>query len=158
MQQAIDIDALPRLVAPTRVAILRSKWYGEVVAGLHDKCVAVLEAKGVDRIESHTLPGSFEFPYAANELARGVYKPDAIICLGVVLKGDTYHFEMIVDECVRGLGEVSRAMRVPIINEVLPVTDIAQAESRAADDPFNKGIEAAAAAIEIIHWRRTAIS
>ena len=158
MQQAIDIDALPRLAAPTRVAILRSKWYGEIVGALHDRCVEVLEAKGVDRIESHTLPGSFEFPYAANELAHGERKPDAIICLGVVLKGDTYHFEMIVDECVRGLGEVSRAMRVPIINEVLPVTDIAQAESRAADDPFNKGIEAAAAAIEIIHWRRTAIS
>ena len=157
MQQAIDIDALPRLTAPARVAILRSKWYGYVVDALHAKCVAVLEAKGVDYIESHVLPGSFEFPYAANELARAEPKPDAIICLGVVLKGDTYHFEMIVDECVRGLGEVSRAMRVPIINEVLPVTDIAQAESRAADDAFNKGIEAAAAAVEIIHWRRTAI-
>ena len=145
------------MAAQTRVAILRSKWYPEIVESLHTKCVAVLEAKGVEWIESHTLPGSFEFPYAANELAHSAQKPDAIICLGVVLKGDTYHFEMIVDECVRGLGEVSRAKRVPIINEVLPVTDIAQAESRAADDPFNKGIEAAAAAIEIIHWRRTAV-
>ena len=157
MQQAIDIDALPRLTAPTRVVILRSKWYADIVAGLHAKCVEVLTAKGVDDIVTHTLPGSFEFPFAANELANAQGRPDAIICLGVVLKGDTYHFEMIVDECVRGLGAVSRAARVPIINEVLPVTDIAQAESRARDDEFNKGIEAAAAAIEIIHWRRTAI-
>ena len=157
MQQAIDIDALPRLTAPTRVVILRSKWYADIIAGLHAKCVEVLTAKGVDEIATHTLPGSFEFPFAANELINAQDRPDAIICLGVVLKGDTYHFEMIVDECVRGLGAVSRAARVPIINEVLPVTDIAQAESRAADDEFNKGIEAAAAAIEIIHWRRTAI-
>lgn len=157
MQQAIDIDALPHLAAPTTVAILRSKWYSDIVGALHAKCVAVLSSKGVDRIESHTLPGSFEFPYAANELVHAPRKPDAIICLGVVLKGDTYHFEMIVDECVRGLGAVSRAARVPVINEVLPVTDIAQAEARAANDPFNKGIEAAAAAIEIIHWRRTAV-
>ena len=157
MQQAIDIDSLPRLEPPTTVAILRSKWYAEIVDGLYAKCVAVLEAKGVDRIDSHTLPGSFEFPYAANEIVRAGRPPEAIICLGVVLKGDTYHFEMIVDECVRGLGEVSRAARVPIINEVLPVTDIAQAQSRAADDAYNKGIEAAAAAIEIMHWRRTAL-
>ena len=157
MQQAIDIDALPRLTAPTRVVILRSKWYADIVASLHGKCVEVLTAKGVDDIVTHTLPGSFEFPFAANELINAQDRPDAIICLGVVLKGDTYHFEMIVDECVRGLGAVSRAARIPIINEVLPVTDIAQAESRARDDEFNKGIEAAAAAIEIVHWRRTAI-
>ena len=157
MQQAIDIDSLPRLEPPTTVAILRSKWYAEIVECLYAKCVAVLTAKGVDRIDSHTLPGSFEFPYAASEIVRAGRPPEAIICLGVVLKGDTYHFEMIVDECVRGLGEVSRAARIPIINEVLPVTDIAQAQSRAADDAYNKGIEAAAAAIEVIHWRRTAL-
>ena len=158
MQQAIDIAALPRLTGGASVVILRSKWYADIVDGLHAKCVQVLAQKGVDDIVTHTLPGSFEFPFAANEVAKARPDVDAIVCLGVVLKGDTYHFEMIVDECVRGLGEVSRAARVPIINEVLPVTDIAQAESRAADDEFNKGIEAAAAAIEIVHWRRTALS
>ena len=154
MQQAIDIDALPHLDGGAHVAILCSKWYADVVGSLRAKCEAVLAAKGVDRIDVHTLPGSFEFPYAAGELLRSD-SFDALVCLGVVLKGDTYHFEMIVDECVRGLGEVSRAAGVPILNEVLAVTDIAQAESRAADDGFNKGIEAAAAAIEIIHWRRS---
>lgn len=64
------------------------------------------------------------------------------------------HFEMIIDEVVRGLGEVSRQGRVPIINEILPVSDLSQAQSRAADDELNKGIEAAVAAIEIIAWRR----
>lgn len=152
MQQAIDLAALPA-VPGARVAILCSKWYGEIVAGLRDKCVAVLADKGV-ATECHTLPGCFEFPFAANELAKREPKPDAIVCLGVIVKGDTYHFEMIADECVRGLGAVSRAERVPIINEILPVADVAQAEARAGDDDANKGIEAAAAAIEIIAWRR----
>ena len=165
MQQAIDVAALPN-VPHAKVVILRSKWYAEIVDSLHAKCVATLAAKQVDDVATHVLPGSFEFPIAAETLMRRAYpngpwhaphrsysRPSAIICLGVVLKGDTYHFEMIVDECVRGLGSVSRKYDVPIINEVLPVTDIAQAEARAADDEFNKGIEAAAAAIEIIHWR-----
>ena len=68
--------------------------------------------------------------------------------------GVTDYIEMIVDECVRGLGEISRKAGIPIINEILPVTDIAQADARAGNDEFNKGIEAAAAAIEIIAWRR----
>lgn len=153
MQQAIDINALPKIEGGARVAILCSKWYPDVVSALHGKCAEVLTAKGVDHIDTHTLPGSFEMPYAANELTKEI-SYDALICLGVVLKGDTYHFEMIVDECVRGLGEVSRSARVPIINEILPVTELVQAQARAADDEFNKGIEAAAAAIEIIHWRR----
>lgn len=152
MQQAIDIDALPT-VTGARIAILRSKWYADIVQSLASKCRAVLDAKGIDDIEEHILPGCFEFPYAANELAR-TKTLDAIICLGVVLKGDTFHFEMIIDECVRGLGEVSRATRIPIINEILPVAELAQAQARAAPDQFNKGIEAAAAAVEIIHWRR----
>ena len=154
MQQAIDIAALPTLEGGATVAILRSKWYADIVESLHAKCVEVLRAKGVDNIVTHTLPGSLEFPFAANEVVETDPDVDAIVCLGVVLKGDTYHFEMIIDECVRGLGEVSRRARVPIVNEVLPVTKLADARARAADDEFNKGIEAAVAAIEIIHWRR----
>lgn len=154
MQTAIDIEALPRIEGNVQVAILRSKWHADLVGSMHGKCVAALAAKGIRHATTHTLPGSFEFPYAANELVHREPKPDAIICLGVVLKGDTRHFEMIVDECVRGLGAVSRASRVPIVNAVLPVTELGQAEARTADDSFNKGIEAAAAAIEIIHWRR----
>lgn len=162
MQEVINVSALPD-VPNARIVILRSKWYPQIVGALHAKCVATLAAKGVDDVTTHVLPGCFEFPFAANEImATGPsgnpvtdLSPDAIICLGVVLKGDTYHFEMIVDECVRGLGAVSRRHRVPIINEVLPVTDIAQATARARDDEFNKGIEAAAAAIEIIHWQRS---
>ena len=159
MQQAIDIAALPELESPVRIGILRSKWYSDIVDGLHAPCIEVLAEKGVDDIETHVLPGTFEFPFAANELAQLKPRYEALICLGVVVKGDTYHFEMIVDECVRGLGAVSRAHRLPIINEVLAVTDIQQARDRAPTDPMqrhlNKGAEAAVAAIEVIAWRQS---
>lgn len=152
MRQAIRTDALPRLDGAT-VAILRSKWHAEIVESMYAACVRVLDAKGVAHT-GHVLPGCFEFPHAANVLAAGAKPPHALVCFGVVLKGETRHFEMIVNECVRGLGEVSRRRRVPVINEILPVADLDQARARAADDEFNKGVEAAAAAIEIIHWQR----
>ena len=152
-QNVVDTSNLPR-VTGARVAVLTSKWYDDVVCSLRDRCVEVLNNNGVTDVTSHTLPGCLEFPYAANELIRDDPEIDAIVCLGVVLKADTMHFEMIVDEVVRGLGEVSRQGRVPIINEILPVTELAQARMRAADDELNKGIEAAVAAIEIIAWRQ----
>ena len=151
MLRAIDVDALPRVEA-ARVAVLRSKWHAEIVEAMYAACARVLQAKGV-RHAGHLLPGCFEFPYAANALCDSRHPPRAIICLGVVLKGETHHFEMILNECVRGLGDVSRRRRVPIINEILPVTDIAHARARAGADEWNKGVEAAAAAIEIIHWQ-----
>lgn len=154
MQQALDVSALPK-VEGARVAILRSKWYADMIERMHSRCVAVLEGAGVEQVDTHVLPGCLEMPLAASELLRRPgHGIEAIICLGIVLKGDTMHFEMIVDECARGLGEVSRLRGTPILNEVIPVTDIAQAESRTADDEFNKGIEAAAAAVEIIDWKR----
>lgn len=154
MQQALDVSALPR-VDGARVAILRSKWYADMIERMQVRCVRVLEGAGVVRVDTHVLPGCLEMPFAAAELVRGGgHGIDAIVCLGIVLKGDTMHFEMIVDECARGLGQVSRNSGVPILNEVIPVTDIAQAESRTADDDFNKGIEAAAAAVEMIDWKR----
>ena len=151
-QEALDLTQLPQL-PDARIAILLSKWYPKQVKSMCAKCVEVLRDCSIREIDTHTLPGTFEFPYAAGELAVLASPPDAIICFSVVLKGDTMHFEMIIDECVRGLGEVSREHRIPIINEILPVTDIGQADSRSANDDFNKGIEAAVAAIEILHWR-----
>ena len=79
---------------------------------------------------------------------------DAIICFGVIVKGETAHFEMISNECMRGLGEVMHEFRRPVVVEVLPVYELEHAAARAADDEFNKGIEAAAAAIEMVAWRR----
>ena len=96
-QNVVDTSNLPQ-INDARVVVLTSKWYDELVRSLHDRCVGVLNDNGVIDVTSHTLPGCLEFPYAANELVRHDPDIDAIVCLGVVLKGDTMHFEMIIDE------------------------------------------------------------
>lgn len=156
-QNAIDLSKLPEIPNPGKVVILKSKWYPELVDSLAETCETVLRVKGFDRVDVHTLPGSLELPLAAADLleADAHRKIDAVICFGIILKGETLHFEMISNECMRGLGEVMRRYRRPVIVEILPVLEMAHAQARAGRDEFNKGYEAAAAAIEMIAWRRT---
>ena len=123
----------------------------------------MLEDAGYSQIDEYTLPGCLEIPLAARDLlAREVEdgeveknKIDAIVCFGIIVKGDTLHFEMISEESMRGLGSVMHDFRRPILVEILPVFDMQQAIDRSSDDEFNKGIEAAVAAIEVVSWRRS---
>jgi 6,7-dimethyl-8-ribityllumazine synthase len=153
----VSLDSLPSIEKPGRIVILGSKWYPEIVTSLSDTCERLLRQHGYDKVDVHTLPGSLEMPLAAADLlATDINEEiDAIICFGVILKGETLHFEMISNECMRGLGNVMLQYRRPVIVEILPVLEMAHAEARAAEDEFNKGIEAAAAAIEMIAWRRS---
>lgn len=156
MQTKVDTSLLPKLSAPGRICILKSKWYPEHVESMAEACDRVLRQAGYTDIQQYTLPGSLEIPLAARDLlaedtARHI---DAVICFGVIVKGDTLHFEMISEESTRGLGQVMHEFRRPVVVEILPVFDIQQAIDRSSDDEFNKGIEAAVAAIEMIHWRR----
>lgn len=153
----VDLSGLPKIENPGRIAILKSKWYPEIVDALAQTCERVLRKQGFEQIDVHTLPGSLELPLAAADLLA-VDKQgeiDAVICFGVILKGETLHFEMITNECMRGLAAVMLQYRRPVIVEILPVLEMEHAQARAADDEFNKGYEAAAAAIEMIHWRRS---
>ena len=156
-QTAVDLSQLPVIENPGRIAILKSKWYSELVDNLARTCEEVLREKGYTRVETHTLPGSLELPLAAADLLATdpANEIDAVICFGIILKGETLHFEMISNECIRGLGEVSLKYRRPVVVEVLPVFNMEEAEARAGDNEFNKGYEAAAAALEMIHWRRS---
>ncbi len=155
-QTKVDLDSLPDIVDPGRIAMLCSKWYPELVTSLASTCERVLRGRGYTEIDVHTLPGSLEMPLAAADLLAvdTERRIDAVICFGVILKGETLHFEMISNECMRGLGNVMVQYRRPVIVEILPVFEMAHAQARAADDEFNKGYEAAAAAIEMIAWRR----
>lgn len=152
----VDLSGLPTVADPGRIAILKSKWYPDVVDSLCDTCVRVLKECGYQRVDVHTLPGSLELPLAAVDLLATDTSGeiDALICFGVIVKGETLHFEMISNECMRGLSHAMLTYRRPVIVEVLPVFDIEDARARAGDDEFNKGYEAAAAAIEMIAWRR----
>jgi 6,7-dimethyl-8-ribityllumazine synthase len=163
MKAKVDISNLPKVVNPGRICILKSKWHLQHVQSMADACREVLEDAGYSQIDEYTLPGCLEIPLAARDLlAREVEdgeveknKIDAIVCFGIIVKGDTLHFEMISEESMRGLGSVMHDFRRPILVEILPVFDMQQAIDRSSDDEFNKGIEAAVAAIEVVSWRRS---
>ena len=116
-------------------------------------CEDVLLRKGVVHVETFELPGTLELPIGVQLIADRTYF-DAYVCLSVVEKGDTAHFDMIVHSTTRALLNLSVELHIPIINEIIAVYDIADAQTRASDDEFNKGIEAAGAALTMIDFAR----
>ena len=163
----VDISNLPKVTTPGRICILKSKWHLQHVQSMADACRRVLEDAGYNQIDEYTLPGCLEIPLAARDLLtedasiaedNAEKKIDAIVCFGIIVKGDTLHFEMISEESMRGLGSVMHDFRRPILVEILPVFEMQQAIDRSSDDEFNKGIEAAVAAIEMVAWRRSILS
>jgi 6,7-dimethyl-8-ribityllumazine synthase len=98
------------------------------------------------------VPGAFEIPSAARTLAE-TRKYDAIICLGCLLRGDTAHYDVIVNEVTRGIGQSAQETGVPHAFGVLTCETLEQAIDRAGLKMGNKGFEAALAAVEMANLR-----
>lgn len=137
-----------------KTAIIISKWYREYTEAMVEKCLEVLRVAGCEEPKVHVVPGSLEIPLAAKRLAENDRGLESIIVFGVILKGDTYHFEMVKDLANSGLERVMFENDIPIINEILPVDTIEYVKARCGDDDKNKGLEAGLAAVEIMLWRR----
>jgi 6,7-dimethyl-8-ribityllumazine synthase len=99
------------------------------------------------------VPGSFEIPSAARTLAE-TKKYDAIICLGCLLRGDTAHYDVIVNEVARGIGQSAQETGVPHAFGVLTCDTLEQAIDRAGLKMGNKGFEAALAAVEMANLKK----
>ena len=149
---AID-EATITFVEGGFVAILTASWHEDLVDSMANSCARVLRKHGVDQIEFHRVPGTLELPLGASVLLDS-NSYDAIVCLGVVEKGSTAHFDMITHATSSALQNIAIENRAPVINEIIAVYDIADAVARASDDEFNKGIEAAAAALDMIKFMR----
>ncbi len=96
------------------------------------------------------VPGSFEIPYAAKILASSK-KYDALICLGVIIKGDTPHYQYISAEVTKGIASISLETGVPIIYGILTVENIEQGIERSGTKSGNRGWDAAINAIEMVN-------
>lgn len=138
------------------------KRFGIVASRFNSRVVELLVAGAVDCLRRHgvdpgdilvvRVPGAWEIPQAAEELADpGEDRPklDGLIALGVVIRGETPHFDYICSQCTRGLGAVSKKHRIPVGFGVLTCDTSQQAEERAGGKAGNKGWEAALAAIEM---------
>ncbi len=134
----------------SKIAIITSNYHKEICDSLLSACTVTLKENGVSEknLKSVRVPGALEIIAVAKKLAKQK-KYDAIIVFGVVLKGDTYHFEQVADECARGVMRVSYDYDIPVIFQVLSVYKLKDAEVR-AEGKNNRGIEAAETALEII--------
>jgi len=130
-----------------RVAIVAASWHPVVMGGLIAGAGRVLQAAGISEPLVIRVPGAFELPVVAAELARQGH--DAVIALGVVIRGGTPHFEFVCRAATDGLSRVALDSGVPIGFGVLTCDDEAQALDRAGLDGSSedKGAEAAAAAV-----------
>src|SRR3989344_6620817 len=140
------------VLAKAKIAIVRAQFNGQLTESLEKHCLATLLDHGLkkDQILQFQVPGSLEIPIVAQNIAKAK-KADIIIALGVVIKGDTYHFEIVINECARGCMDVALKFNIPIIFEVIPVYNLAQAKKRAGNNNQNKGREAALAALKMLN-------
>ena len=116
---------------------------------------ALLRAGGSeDMIDVIKVPGSWEVPLVAGEVARQ-HRYDALICLAAVIRGDTPHFDYVAGEAAKGIAHVSSETGVPVAFGVLTTNTLEQAIDRAGAKSGNKGFDAAMTAIEMANLLRT---
>lgn len=135
------------------IGIVAARFNEELVDALLARVTAGLRAAGVKerRIPLVRVPGSHEVPWAAAELARA--RCDCVIGLGVLIGGDTSHHEMVGQSVSHALQQVALATRVPVINGVIVVDTLAQAEARCRGR-IDRGAEFAAAALAMAALKR----
>ena len=115
---------------------------------------ALAEARADESaVKLFRVPGSFEIPLCALKAARSG-RFDAVICLGVIIRGETPHFEYVAGETARGINDVSLRTGVPLLFGVITADNIEQAHDRAGARLNNKGFEAAMAAVEVVNLYR----
>ena len=132
--------------ADLRIGIVQARFNEPVCMVLRDACVGELLRLGVasQDILVATVPGSLEIPFALQKMAEAE-QFDALIAIGAVIRGETYHFELVSNESAAGISRVAREFDIPIANAVL-TTDTDEQASVRADD---KGMDAARVAVEM---------
>jgi 6,7-dimethyl-8-ribityllumazine synthase len=142
-----DVDG-----AGLRIGVVQSRFNPEVCAGLRDTCLSELLRLGVapEDILLAEVPGALEIALTLQKMADSE-QFDALIALGAVIRGETYHFELVANESAAGLTRVSLDSGIPIANGVLTTDTDAQALARVAD----KGRDVARVAVEMANLAST---
>ncbi len=132
-----------------KIGIVQARFNDDITNALASACIAELKAMGVreDNISLVHVPGALEVPMALQALAQ-IEDPEpfsALIALGCIIRGETYHFELVANESGAGVTKVGLDYHVPIANAILTVEDLPQAVARQTD----KGRDAARVAVEM---------
>jgi 6,7-dimethyl-8-ribityllumazine synthase len=142
--------------AGLRFAIIVSRFNSFITERLLGGAMDALTRAGAsaDLIDVIKVPGSWEVPMIAGEVARQ-HRYDALICLSAVIRGETPHFDYVAGEAAKGLGHVALETGVPVAFGVLTTNTLEQAIDRAGAKGGNKGFDAAMTAIEMANLLRT---
>jgi 6,7-dimethyl-8-ribityllumazine synthase len=128
------------------IGVVQARFNDHITNALWDACKKELMALGVaeKHIDHYTVPGALEVPVALQALAeKNQY--DALIALGCIIRGETYHFELVANESGTGVTRVSLDYKLPIANAIITTEDLPQAIARQTD----KGVDAARVAVEM---------
>lgn len=149
-----EVGPLPKINRDWRFAIVKAQWNGEITDGLHQGAMDLLLHAGVpaENIQTMEVPGSFELPLGA-QWAIEKYEVDAVICLGSVIRGETAHFDYVCQAVSQGIKDVTLSYNLPVVFGVLTDDHIDQSRARSGGKHGNKGTEAAATAVQMLHLR-----
>ncbi len=154
--RAEDADAAP--IEGARLLVVSARFNAEIVDLLRSGARAALERLGA-AVTEIAVPGALEIPTAASmaldaaERAGAPY--DGVVALGCVIRGETYHFEIVANESARALTDLSVSRRLPLGNGILTVETEQQAQERADPQRGDKGAHAALAALALIRLSRS---
>lgn len=151
-----DISVPKTNNANFKIGIIVSRWNQEVTGALKEGAMQTLLEAGVARqnILDFEVPGSFELPSAAAMLLDANEDVDAVICLGCIIQGETRHFEFIAQAVADGIAKVGIEYTVPVIFGVLTCDTAEQAADRSGGKHGNKGVEAAASCLQMLHTHK----
>lgn len=141
-----------------RIAIIASSYNAELVDAMVAKAqqeITAIEPQA--KIEIVHAPGSFEIPFLASQLIKR-HKPDAVICLGVIFRGETGHADLIASSVSDALCRLSVETETAVIHGVLLLNNEEQAKERCLGEEFNRGTEAARAALGAIQAAKSIIT
>ncbi len=130
------------------VGIIITDWHSELLTKVVDKIKYVLNEYSITDIQEYTIPGSFEIPFAAKKIIEHG-KHNIIICIGLIIKGETAHFEYISQATINGIMNVQLASTIPIINGVLNCYNMDQAIERCSSNS-GLGVSLAKSAISML--------
>ena len=137
-----------KLMLAKKITIVASKWNAELVNELLQAGKAHLEELGFTNIKIVSVPGAWELVHAAQKELAYV---DGVIAYGVVIRGETTHYELISESTAQGLMQVSVNMKKPIGFGLIAVENISQAKERTSSSKLNKGKEIAQSLVEMLN-------
>lgn len=141
--------------AGSRFAIVVSRWNDFLTSKLLEGALDALESTGAseDSIEVFNVPGSFELPLTSLKAAQtGDF--DAVIALGVVIRGETPHFDYVAGQAASGIAQAGMQTGIPVVFGVVTTDTVEQAINRCGVKSGNKGYEAAMSAIEMVNLHK----